>query len=65
MKFTMIVKYRDGSIGKHSYSQSEIKAKVLESINIKAVRTINVYATHGKKRLKVFHFKRMNKKKVI
>lgn len=62
MRFKMIERYNDDSIGEHIYSQSKIKAKVLESIDIGCVRTIDVYAIYGKKVLgKVFHFKRIGK----
>ncbi|KKN77118.1 hypothetical protein LCGC14_0363140 [marine sediment metagenome] len=59
MKFKMIEKFNDGSVGKHSYSQAKIKTKVMESINTGCVKTINVYATRGKQTEKVFHFKRI------
>ena len=56
----MIEKYDDGSVGEHSYPQSKIKAKVMESIDTGCVKTIDVYATYGKQILgKVFHFKRI------
>ena len=62
MKFKMIEKYNDGSIGERLYSQSRIKAKIMESIDVGCVKTIDVYATYGKQTLrKVFHFKRIGK----
>ncbi len=61
IKFKMIEKYNDGSVGKTEHiSKSEIKDKVEDSIETGCVKTIDVYITYGKKILrKVFHFKRI------
>ena len=65
MKFKMIEKCNDGSIGKHLYSQSVIKTKVMESIDTGCVKTIDVYTTYGNQILKkVFHFKQTERSRI-